>query len=41
MIQDLISKYKIKRMRYSDKIFDHLLCEYKTFDLAALNNLLN
>jgi hypothetical protein len=41
MIQDLISKYKIKRMRYSDKIFDHLFCEYKTFDLAAINNLHN
>ena len=37
MIKDLISKYKIKQMRYNEKIFDQLLLEYKTFDLTNLN----
>ena len=40
-IQQFITKYKIKRIKFEDKIFEHILSEFKSFDLNTLKNIYN
>ena len=40
-IQQFITKYKIKRIKFDNKIFEHILSEFKSFDLNTLKNIFN
>ena len=41
IIQEFVSKQKIKRIKFENNIFDEILFEYKSFDIKALSNLYN
>ena len=41
IIQEFVSKQKIKRIKFENNIFDEILFEYKSFDIKALTNLYN
>ena len=41
IIQEFVSKYKIKRIKFENNIFEEILFEYKSFDIKALSNLYN
>ena len=41
IINEFLSKYKIRSIKYEKNIFNQILCEYKSFDLRALTKIYN